>query len=498
MNRLSTRIRPVPFYPVLFLFAWMISVFTDSTASWHILARPLIVGAIVVVVVQLAVSGATRNRHLSAAFVVLVGLNLLGMAQIALAIVLILSVVIALYAARRRDLAALPWRATTRLMNTISLITLTLAIANSVQTGALTPLGGQSSGPRGVAAPSLPDIYLVLLDAYPRSDTLAHDFSYDNEPFLDQMRSLGFDVATDSHSNYNTTVLTVPSMFNMAQVTDLPGVTSSDSLRSEYRALSRAIDHARALDAIRAAGYETVSIPSGFSSVAVYSADRVIDGGQLTDFEYSVLQQGALPHIWPDVVGPWLIGQHRDRVMTTFDTLGELAAERTDHPRFVFAHVLSPHAPIAFGPKGEPRDGWPCFPEVCGIYDGGQRFGDDALEPIRDQVVFLNTVIARTAEQIQTNSQRAPVIVFFSDHGSRYDYADPDETLRSFLIASTPAHPNLFPDDTTPVNIIPRILNAYAGSGIPLASEESFWADLRKNENGGPPFELVPWVVRAP
>jgi hypothetical protein len=29
------------------------------------------------------------------------------------------------------------------------------------------------------------------------------------------------------------------------------------------------------------------------------------------------------------------------------------------------------------------------------------------------------------------------------------------------------------------VNLVPRLLNAYAGAALPLATEESYWTDLR-------------------
>ena len=54
---------------------------------------------------------------------------------------------------------------------------------------------GHALGPRPEAEPGLPDIYVVLLDAYPRADTLDNDFGYDNSPFLDGLRAEGFDVA---------------------------------------------------------------------------------------------------------------------------------------------------------------------------------------------------------------------------------------------------------------------------------------------------------------
>jgi hypothetical protein len=79
---------------------------------------------------------------------------------------------------------------------------------------------------------------------------------------------------------------------------------------------------------------------------------------------------------------------------------------------------------------------------------------------------------------IQRQSARPPVIVVFSDHGFRSDSSIPDEMFRSLFLASTPGHPGLFPDDTTPINMLPRLLNTYAGTSLPMATEESYWTDI--------------------
>ena len=46
-------------------------------------------------------------------------------------------------------------------------------------------------------------------------------------------------------------------------------------------------------------------------------------------------------------------------------------------------------------------------------------------------------------------------------------------------MASTPGHADLFPDDATPINILPRLLNAYFDADLPLAREDSYWVDWR-------------------
>ncbi|TET85521.1 MAG: hypothetical protein E3J37_01775, partial [Anaerolineales bacterium] len=41
----------------------------------------------------------------------------------------------------------------------------------------------------------LPDIYYIILDSYTRADALRDDFGFDNSPFLEELRSIGFYIA---------------------------------------------------------------------------------------------------------------------------------------------------------------------------------------------------------------------------------------------------------------------------------------------------------------
>jgi hypothetical protein len=483
----------LPIYPVAFLMAWMLSMFVDSAESVQALFRPLFVGVLLVVATQTALSLLLRDRQVAAVVLLLLELTVGGLVPLALAASILLAIALGIAASRGRPLQSLPWPMLTRGLNAISVIVLGLALVTAVLAGALTPPENLLPSARGPVPAGAPDIYLVLLDAYPRSDTLATQFGYDNEPFLAEMRGLGFDVATHSHSNYNATALTLASMLNMSQVANLAEEADPpSSLQAQSRALSRAINQGRGVDALRANGYEIVTIPTEVSAVTMYGADQILDSGQLTSFEVAILQS-VLPPFILDLQGPWLIGTHRDRVMATLDRVGQLAAQRIDHPRFVFAHILAPHSPIAFGPAGEPRSGWQCFPSACSMLYGGQGYGNAVLAPIRDEVEYLNTRVVDVARQIMANSARPPVIIFFSDHGSRHDYNDRDEMLRSIFIAATPGHPNLFPADVTPINIIPRLLNTYAATHLSMATEESYILGAPTNSSGVQ--DLTPWNI---
>ena len=485
---------PLPIYPAIFVAAWMVALLSESAASVHALPRPLVVGMLLVVGVQAAVTVFARDRHLAALLVFIAEVALIGFGVAALLVAVLLLVSLLIAVRQGRPLRRAPWPLLTRGLNLVTGILLALVVATGLLAGTLTPPERLTATGRVAPQPGLPDLYLVLLDGHPRSDTETQDFGYDDAPFRAGMDGLGFEVATQSHSNYNGTELTLASMFNVSQIADLPDVADhrAHTPQGQTRALTTAINQARTLDTLRALGYEIVTVPSLVSSVTLYGADRVIDGGQMSSFELEIFREGLLPLILPDVQRKEFIDQHRDRINATFDRLGELAAERTDHPRFVLAHLLTPHAPIVFGPAGEPRYGWPCFPTECSMFDGGQIYGRAVLAPFRDQIQYLDTKVEAAARQVIAKSERPPVIIFFSDHGSRHDFDNRDEMLRSFFVSSTPGRPGLFPDDVTPINIIPRLLNAYAGTDLPMATEESYVVDMRTVETTGM-LNLIPW-----
>ena len=56
-----------------------------------------------------------------------------------------------------------------------------------------------------------PDIYLILLDGYPRADVLEYAFDIDNSGFVEGLEERGFHVAEESHSDYIWTHVSVPS-----------------------------------------------------------------------------------------------------------------------------------------------------------------------------------------------------------------------------------------------------------------------------------------------
>jgi hypothetical protein len=96
-----------------------------------------------------------------------------------------------------------------------------------------------------------PDIHLIIADEYAGRTALQEVFGFDNSPFEDSLRRRGFYVVDSSRSNYNYTVASMASLFQMDY---LPGL--KDKGKEEiYRVSKALINKNRFIDTLRGKGY---------------------------------------------------------------------------------------------------------------------------------------------------------------------------------------------------------------------------------------------------
>jgi hypothetical protein len=287
--------------------------------------------------------------------------------------------------------------------------------------------------------PSVVPMVLVLLDGYPRSDTLA-ELGIDNGAFVAALEERGFEHYPAAHSLNRSTHRTLQAMLTDDEVTDIP--VNVEQLRAIHRRLPVPD------------GFVAVDPPIGF--VTLGSGRHLTPGGP-NDFEADLLGRSIIGTVVPDVGWAFLLSGLRGGLDSALDL-----ATSTDDPR-VFAHLMVPHRPFLYGPDGSddvPR--W-CWPECQVFADSIQDLGitrEQWKEGMTAQLDALHPRLLRAVDQILADEPDA-VIVLFSDHGGRMDEDDRDEWYRSFLAARTPGHPGLFSDSPRPDTIIRTLLEAY-------------------------------------
>lgn len=481
IRSLTDRVEPLS---LSLTFAWIVGNFSISTAALQDLWRPLVLTLAAAFVGIGAVSALSRgNRPL---MVAASSLWLLALtAWFVGALIGLLAVLRVAMDAFRRSRGLPPMRESrarwiARMGNTLGIALSLVAVVSAVASGAIhlnvEPARANSAGG------SAPSIYLILLDGYPRADTLEGEFGFRSDRFFGELSSRGFDVSPQSRSNYNTTLLTLSSTLHMRYVESIDGLRGAGSApQSQARALTAAINNAPVPDMLRAAGYEIIAVPSWYGEAALTGADEVHTSGRMTLFEEQLLRLSTLGNLVlrvnPDIVA----AEQRQSVQHAFAKIAELATASADaEPRLVFAHVFSPHAPAIFNADGSPRAAPPCYPMACSFNVTeaaglGQSFGEYG-QALVGQLEYLQGEILTLVDEIVAADPNA-VVVLFSDHGARYDRNDRAEQFKTFFAARTPHHDELFPADVSPVNIFPTLFNAYFDAELPLQPYRAWWAE---------------------
>ena len=223
----------VPFYPLLLALALIAVAYIQTDVSiWAALRAMLVVllGSMALLIGAVAVA---RGRHMgaliAAAAIVLLRTSDPPHALVA-ALLLALAGGALVYFARLRRAPVLS--SATRLLNIGSVALVFVLIGQALVAGVaarvaddLRDSSAVSSSSRAAAADS-PDIYLLMLEDYPRADTLRRLFGFDNSPFLDTLTAGGFSVARNSRSNYMYTSLNLAALFHMQYLADLPAFRS--------------------------------------------------------------------------------------------------------------------------------------------------------------------------------------------------------------------------------------------------------------------------------
>jgi hypothetical protein len=288
--------RRPPLHPALFVAAYVLSKALSEDVAPAGFVRPLGVVLLAAGFATLAASAVARSWALggilaSGAFLLLAshrpvvsmlsalgGTLGIGVASVVLVILVTTGVVLIAAAAtlirRRRSFRADVARLGTGLDVFSGILTVVVLL------GALPSLpvwiGSHGTAVAPEEGSQLPDVYLILLDGYPRADELTAEFQLDNSPFVDSLTNLGFSVQAESNSNYTNTALTLPSLIGMSYLgTESVSVYSDSDLR---RLLVQALREGAGLRGFREAGYETFATSPGWEDVTMREGVRSLLG----------------------------------------------------------------------------------------------------------------------------------------------------------------------------------------------------------------------------
>jgi hypothetical protein len=153
-----------------------------------------------------------------------------------------------------------------------------------------------------------------------------------------------------------------------------------------------------------------------------------------------------------------------------------------ERPRFVLAHVMSPHPPMVWDAAGRELAPPACFPE-CSIY---QTWDDAGWEQLPGQLQHLNALVLESLEALVASKPDATIVVM-SDHGMHRPGSSDANVFRS-LFAIRSAVPLNVPNDIQPTEVL-----SLAIGGSPNRQPWRGWISATEE-----PLTLTPYLGTAP
>jgi hypothetical protein len=305
----------------------------------------------------------------------------------------------------------------------------------------------------------LPDVYFIILDKYGRSDALKTNYQYDNSEFITGLESLGFFIPDCSRSNYAFTVMSLSSQLNMAYVEELTDVPSLKKTRA-------LIKNNTVHQAFEELGYTTFAFDMGFSWGNFTWFDHYydqrpshLDEWSIDPFTILYLKTTIARFLFEgssnigDQITRTDFEQKANRTKLILEVLPEIP--HLSGPKFVHAHIITPHPPFLF-------------------YSDGSLVPDpEEIDPkvgYKNQLAFIEPRIIDVVSQILRRSKVPPIIIIEGDHGFGKKFGT-SNLLALYLPNGGEAG---LDDHMTLVNVFPHIFNTYFGTDIDTLPDISY------------------------
>jgi hypothetical protein len=373
-----------------------------------------------------------------------------------------------------------------RLVTIILVAWVGLRLAFSSRGTAAGPLHAETVVPSTVPADRPPDIYLIVLDKYTGSPMLRANYGFDNSPFEDTLRGLGFVVPRDPQANYVNTFLALAAMLNIRYLDDLPARFGRNHKGKQVT--FPLLTHSRVAAIVKSHGYRYVFLPTGFHGThEMPTADLQIPppgriqaefvlGWRLTTM-LPLLRDASCRVLGCPVDYFPYVPEGAALLDWKFQQVAALAG--SPQPLFVFFHLTLPHEPYQYEADCRHREPfWPMLETE--LLDPAVKAAYIA------QIECLNRKLVTLVEAIQRRSVRPPVILLQADHGhGRLGRFIPDlpgvppervaERLSVFAAYHLPGISEI-PDTITPVNAMRVVLRQYLGADLPALEDRSYWS----------------------
>lgn len=327
-----------------------------------------------------------------------------------------------------------------------------------------------------IADSAKPDIYFLLFDAMASSKSLLSQLNFDNTHLDTFLSKKGFYVAANAQANYNWTIHSISTTFNMEYLPDWIAPVMNDP-KVYFWGSSSILDNSL-FRILTKEGYTIKSYqPISFDNPN-WPADNYFSQLRLKHYYYKTLPG----RIWRDVFWNYskinidfikkkqanILDHHMLEKKSSLDTtisLVKKSCSRTGGPRFVYGHFMIPHEAYFFNENGSLRK----HEEIRNKEKGASLVG------YAKQVQYASSVIKDLVTYIQQTNRPNTVIIVAGDHGYRTEEGDKKgytfQTLNAFYFYDHDY--SLLYDSVSSINTFRIVLNKYIKTNFALLKDSS-------------------------
>jgi hypothetical protein len=337
-----------------------------------------------------------------------------------------------------------------------------------------------------------PDVYYIVSDGFNRQDLLKKDQNLDDQAFISQLETLGFVIPNCTQSNYYHTVISMAATLNMNYL-DTLGFASTYLAKGEFwytTSLAPALIDNLVMQKFKAAGYKIITLKSEWPFLDFKNSDLIIDAENQASNLHKVESTNFLSLFWRTTLARVAIEEAVSStdssnslpafLVRPFDPItSENAADNTSQEyqqnlyqlnslsllpqivgkKFLYAHLLSTHAPFTFTATG----GY-----LGNVPESNQTYAE--------QVEYTSQRLLSLVKTLITQSRVPPIIILQADHA--YTNDNPDDAFKILNAYYLPGGGSklLYPQ-ITPVNTFRLIFSYYFHQDYPLLPDKSIFFD---------------------
>jgi ABC-type multidrug transport system fused ATPase/permease subunit len=256
-------------------------------------------------------------------------------------------------------------------------------------------------------------VYLIILDEYAGKETLASDFGYNNNRFIQFLKDRKFHVADSATSNYSYTLLSVPSLLAGSYIGAKTGEALAGVAQNKEAMLMMYENNIAHY--FSKAGYKIKNYsPFGMNVAPNYYDHRFLPMGKYLLLYPSLIDD--LAEKAPEFFVSKFAG--RKQITSFYAKRAEefkpmLASvlkdtEETTVPMFTYLHIMLPHFPYLRDSAGGIN---------IHFLSKKDATETDKKNAYLQQLVYTNKVIAEFVDSLLVKTNGEAVIVLMSDHG---------------------------------------------------------------------------------